>query len=78
MSTTMKFSLKRAMTCAALTAALSLSGCAGMSKQEKGTTLGATAGGVAGAVLTGGALGTLGGAAVGGLIGHEVTKKDKK
>jgi osmotically inducible lipoprotein OsmB len=39
-----------------------------------------TAGGVAGAVLTGGGtLGTLGGAAVGGLLGHELTKdKDKE
>ncbi len=58
---------------------LSLGGCSGMSRQEKNTAYGATAGGVAGAVITGGgALGTLGGAAVGGLIGHEITKdKDK-
>ena len=79
MSTTGKFSLKYVVTGLALAAALSLTGCSGMSKQEKGTTLGATAGGVAGAVLTGGGvLGTLGGAAVGGVIGHEVAKKDKK
>lgn len=57
---------------------LSLSACGGMSQQEKNTAYGATAGGVAGAVITGGgALGTLGGAAVGGLIGHEITKDDK-
>ena len=54
---------------------LSLSGCAGMSKQDKGTAIGAGAGAVGGAVLTGGsAVGTVGGAVVGGVIGHEVSK----
>jgi osmotically inducible lipoprotein OsmB len=63
----------------ALVLALSLSACSGMSKQEKNTAYGATAGGVAGAVITGGStLGTLGGAAVGGLIGHEIDKDDKR
>ena len=62
----------------AITFALSLSACGGMSQQEKNTAYGATAGGVAGAVITGGgALGTLGGAAVGGLIGHEVSDDDE-
>jgi osmotically inducible lipoprotein OsmB len=52
-----------------------LGGCAGMSKQEKNTAIGAGVGAVGGAVLTnGGALGTIGGAAVGGVIGHEVSK----
>ena len=54
-----------------------LSACSGMSKQEKNTAYGATAGGVAGAVLSGGSvLGTAGGAAVGGIIGHEVSDDD--
>lgn len=51
-----------------------LGACAGMTAQEKGTAIGAGAGAVGGAVLGGGTLGTLGGAAVGGIIGHEVTK----
>ncbi len=52
---------------------LGLSGCSGMSRQDKNTAIGAGVGAVGGAVLTnGGALGTLGGAAVGGIIGHEV------
>ncbi len=55
---------------------LGLTGCAGMSTQDKNTAIGAGVGGVAGAVLTGGsAVGTVGGAAVGGIIGHEVDKR---
>ena len=51
---------------------LSLGGCAGMSTQEKNTAVGAGAGGVAGGVLTGGStIGIVGGAAVGGLLGHQ-------
>ncbi len=54
---------------------LGLGGCAGMSTQDKNTAIGAGVGGVAGAVLTGGStLGTVGGAAVGGIIGHEVNR----
>ncbi|WP_425330952.1 glycine zipper 2TM domain-containing protein [Allopusillimonas ginsengisoli] len=53
----------------------SLAACSGMSRQGKNTAIGAGAGAVGGAVLTGGsALGTVGGAAVGGVIGHEVSK----
>jgi osmotically inducible lipoprotein OsmB len=52
---------------------LSLSGCSGMSAQDKNTAIGAGVGAVGGAILTeGSALGTVGGAAVGGVIGHEV------
>ena len=52
-----------------------LGGCAGMSGQDKNTAIGAGAGAVGGALLTNGsALGTIGGAAVGGIIGHEVSK----
>jgi osmotically inducible lipoprotein OsmB len=53
---------------------LTMGGCAGMSRQEKGTATGAVLGGVAGNVLGGGVLGTAAGAAVGGVVGHEVTK----
>ncbi|WPC66986.1 glycine zipper 2TM domain-containing protein [Rhodoferax ferrireducens] len=51
-----------------------LSGCAGMTHQEKGTAAGAVIGGVVGSASGGGVLGTAAGAAVGGVIGHEVTK----
>jgi len=55
---------------------LVLTGCASMSQVEKDTAYGAAAGGVTGAVLTGGSpLGTAGGAAVGGLIGHVIGKE---
>ncbi|MCX9155601.1 glycine zipper 2TM domain-containing protein [Niveibacterium sp. 24ML] len=58
---------------------LSISGCAGMSAQDKGTLIGAGAGAVGGSILTGGSpAGTVGGAAVGGIIGHEIEKPDKK
>ncbi|MBB1517621.1 glycine zipper 2TM domain-containing protein [Aquipseudomonas guryensis] len=60
-----------------LIATLGLSGCSGMSRQDKGTAVGAAVGGVAGNVLCGGVLCTGAGAVVGGVIGHEVTK-DKK
>lgn len=54
-----------------------LSGCSGMSAQDRNTALGAGAGAVGGSVLTGGStMGTIGGAAVGGVIGHEVSKPD--
>lgn len=54
---------------------LSLSACSGMSHQDSSTVIGAGAGALGGAVLTGGsAAGTVGGAVVGGVIGHEVSK----
>jgi osmotically inducible lipoprotein OsmB len=57
---------------------LVLGACSGMSTQDRDTMIGAGAGAVGGAVLTGGsAVGTVGGAAVGGIIGHEVGK-DKR
>ncbi|WP_435930124.1 osmotically-inducible lipoprotein OsmB [Dryocola sp. BD613] len=59
----------------ALTVAMSLSACSNWSHRDRNTALGAGAGAVGGAVLTdGSALGTLGGAAVGGIIGHQVSK----
>jgi osmotically inducible lipoprotein OsmB len=57
------------------TLALGLTGCAGMSNQDRNTAVGAGVGAVAGSVLTGGsAVGTVGGAAVGGVIGNQVNK----
>jgi osmotically inducible lipoprotein OsmB len=63
----------------AVSVLLGLGACDSMSRQDKNTAIGAGAGAVGGAILTGGsAAGTVGGAAVGGVIGHEVDKdKDK-
>jgi osmotically inducible lipoprotein OsmB len=59
----------------ALTMLLGLGACAGMSRQDKNTAIGAGAGAVGGAVLTGGStVGTAAGAVIGGVIGHEVKK----
>ena len=50
-----------------------LGACSSMSSQDKSTAVGAGVGAVGVAVLTGGStVGTIGGAAVGGIIGHEV------
>ena len=58
-----------------LSLSLFLVGCSGMSAQDKRTAIGAGVGAVGGSVLTGGsAAGTVGGAAVGGVIGHEIKK----
>ena len=58
---------------ATMAAVLGLTACGGMSTQDKNTAVGAGAGAVVGAVLTGGsAVGTVGGAAVGGVIGNRV------
>ncbi|MFJ7566981.1 glycine zipper 2TM domain-containing protein [Herminiimonas sp. NPDC097707] len=65
---------------AAISSAVLLStlGCEGMSRRDQSMAIGAGAGAVGGAVLTNGsALGTIGGAAVGGVIGNEVGK-DKR
>ncbi|HEU0231024.1 MAG TPA: hypothetical protein VFR20_10660 [Burkholderiaceae bacterium] len=49
----------------------SLSACSGMSHRGQSTAIGAGVGALGGAILTGGsALGTVGGAAVGGVIGN--------
>ncbi len=50
-----------------------LGACAGMSRQNQNTAIGAGVGAVGGAVLTGGsAVGTVGGAAIGGIIGNQI------
>ncbi|MEO6354929.1 MAG: glycine zipper 2TM domain-containing protein [Oxalobacteraceae bacterium] len=70
-------SIQKLATSAIVAAAfLSLTACSGMTRQDKNTAVGAGVGAVGGAVLTGGStLGTVGGAAVGGVIGHETGKK---
>jgi osmotically inducible lipoprotein OsmB len=61
------------VTASLATLALGLTGCAGMSQNDRNTAVGAGAGAVVGGVLTGGsAVGTVGGAAVGGVIGNSV------
>lgn len=72
----MKMNIKRVST-VALSAVLlfAVAGCSNMSKRDRNTAIGAGVGAVGGAVLTdGSALGTVGGAAIGGLIGHQVKK----
>ncbi|MBS3997270.1 MAG: glycine zipper 2TM domain-containing protein [Hydrogenophaga sp.] len=60
----------------ALTLVASLTACSGMSTRDRNTAIGAGAGAVGGAVLSGGSTaGTLGGAAIGGVIGNQVDKK---
>ena len=71
----MLISKKMTASLLAVTLAMSLSACGHWSKRDRNTALGAGAGAVGGAVLTDGStLGTLGGAAVGGSIGHQVGK----
>ncbi len=77
----MKAMRRITISAAAIAVILGLSGCSGMSARDRNTAIGAGAGAVGGAILTGGgALGTVGGAAVGGVIGNQVgdDKNDKK
>lgn len=54
---------------------MSITACSNMSKRDKNTAIGAGIGAVGGAILTeGSGLGTVGGGAIGGLIGHQVGK----
>lgn len=72
----MKTMQKLAVNTIVVTTFLALTGCSGMSRQDKSTAIGAGVGAVGGSVLTGGsAVGTVGGAAVGGVIGHEINKR---
>ncbi|PCO28633.1 osmotically-inducible lipoprotein B [Morganella morganii] len=58
---------------------LALSGCKNLSEQEKDTAIGAELGAISGAILTDGSgLGTVGGAAVGGIIGHEAGQRQRR
>lgn len=68
--------LQRITIVGGLAAALTTVGCDTMTQREKSTAIGAGVGAVAGSVLTDGStIGTLGGAAAGGLIGHEYGKR---
>jgi osmotically inducible lipoprotein OsmB len=62
----------------AMMLAVSMAGCSSwdhMSRRSKTMVGGAAAGGLAGAVITGGGvLGTVGGAAIGGVIGDQIGK----
>lgn len=67
---------RTATVCLSLVAIVSLGACAGMSRQNQNTAIGAGVGAVGGAVLTGGStMGTVGGAAIGGLIGNQIDTK---
>lgn len=58
---------------------VTFAGCADMTPKQRNTAIGAGVGAVGGAVLTGGdALGTLGGAAVGGVIGNVTTPNHRR
>ena len=59
----------------AATLVVALSGCSNWSKRDRNTAIGAGAGASGGSVLTNGSgLGTVGGAAVGGIIGHQIDR----
>ncbi|WP_439587476.1 glycine zipper 2TM domain-containing protein [Hydrogenophaga sp.] len=76
MNTTSRTSYRWIALAATLTVATSLAACGGMTRQQQNTAIGAGVGAVGGSVLTGGStLGTLGGAAVGGIIGNQVEPK---
>jgi osmotically inducible lipoprotein OsmB len=71
----MKSIKKAAATSLTICMLIGLSACADMTPRGRDTAIGAGAGAIGGAVLTGGsALGTVGGAAVGGVIGNQVGK----
>ncbi len=53
---------------------LGVGGCAGMDQRQADTAGGAGIGAVTGALLVGGPVGVLGGAAVGAVVGDEVGK----
>ena len=68
----MKTMNRFAVSAVAVAMLLGVGGCAGLSTQDRNTAIGAGLGGVAGHVLTDGStLGTVGGAAAGGLLGHQ-------
>ncbi|HYD61410.1 MAG TPA: glycine zipper 2TM domain-containing protein [Noviherbaspirillum sp.] len=62
----------------AISLALTVTACGTPTRQQVGIGTGAVLGGMAGSAVTdGSAIGTIGGAAVGGVIGNEVAKKKK-
>jgi len=72
----MKSIHKVALSAVTVAVLLGLGGCADMSHRDRNTAVGAGAGAVGGAILTGGsAAGVVGGSVVGGVIGHEVGRR---
>ncbi len=58
-----------------LVVVMSISACGNMSRRGQNTAIGAGVGAIGGSLLThGSTLGTLGGAAVGGVVGHQATR----
>jgi osmotically inducible lipoprotein OsmB len=79
MNTHLPFESRWLTLAASLTLAAGRSACAGMSRQDQNTAIGAGVGAVGGAVLTdGSALGTLGGAAIGGVIGNQIETDEER
>lgn len=75
----MKTTRKVSVGALAAAAMLGIGGCSNMSERDKATAIGAGVGAVGGSVLTdGSALGTVGGAAVGGVLGREYEKSRNK
>ena len=71
----MKAMQRFAVSAVAAAVLLGLVGCGEMTTRQRDTAIGAGVGAVGGNVLTGGsAAGTIGGAAVGGLIGNQIGK----
>lgn len=77
--TSTRLSLRPAALSVLLLAALASAGCASRpTNAQIGTGVGAVVGGATGHVLFGGPVGTIGGAAAGALIGHEVGKNQRR
>ncbi|WP_342131834.1 glycine zipper 2TM domain-containing protein [Hydrogenophaga sp. OTU3427] len=67
----MKHHLRLITAITALALLSTLSGCSNLSRRQQNAAIGAGVGAIGGSILTGGStLGTLGGAAIGGVIGH--------
>jgi osmotically inducible lipoprotein OsmB len=75
MNTIRDRSIRFALTAVTTVALVGLGACSDMSRRDRNTAIGAGVGAAAGAVLTNGSgVGTVGGAAVGGVIGNQVGK----
>ncbi|TWG84274.1 osmotically inducible lipoprotein OsmB [Cupriavidus gilardii J11] len=61
----------------AVAALLATAGCSNMTPKQRNTAIGAGVGGVAGATLIGGPGATIGGAALGGVVGNVLTDDHK-
>lgn len=76
MNTYTRISTRQLTLAATVTLLAGLTACGNMSRQDQNTAIGAGAGAIGGSVLTGGSTaGTLGGAAIGGIIGNQVDTK---